>query len=233
MNFLSICIPTYEMKGNGVNFLEHSFKKLTQQTFKDFEIIISDHSLDEEIKNLCVKYEKILNIVYIKNTNNIGSSSANVNNAIKYASGKIIKFLFQDDFLYNEDSLEITINNFDLKKDKWLVSRCEHSIDGVSFIRDFKPVYNDKIFLGNNTISSPSVLTILNDKPFLFDENLIWLMDCDYYKRCYDSFGLPKILNVITVVNRIGGHQVSNTIVNNEIEQKELYYIKEKFKYEK
>jgi len=229
VNFLSICIPTYEMKGKGVNFLEYSFKKLTEQTFKDFEIIISDHSLDEEIKNLCVKYEKILNILYIKNTNNIGGSSANVNNAIKYASGKIIKFLFQDDFLFNKNSLEITVSNFNIEEDTWLVSRCEHSTDGQTFIRDFKPYYNDNIHLGLNTISSPSVLTILNNNPLFFDENLIWLMDCDYYKRCYDSFGLPKILNVITVVNRMGNHQVSNAIVNNEIQQKELEYVKQKF----
>jgi glycosyltransferase involved in cell wall biosynthesis len=229
MSFLSICIPTYEMKGNGVKFLEYSFKKLTNQTFKNFEIVISDHSSDEEIKNLCVKYKDILNIVYFKNIDNVGNSSANVNNAIKHASGKIIKFLFQDDFLYNEDSLEITVSNFDFKKDKWLVSRCEHSIDGISFFRDFKPHYNENIHLGINTISSPSVLTVLNDEPFLFDENLICLMDCDYYKRCFQKYGEPKILNVITVVNRVGDHQVSNTIVNAELQIKELKYIKEKF----
>lgn len=231
--FLSICIPTYEMNGKGYDFLNHNLHILTNQSFKDFEIVISDHSLSDDIERLCKKYNGRLKINYKKNLENIGSSSSNINNAIKNAKGKLIKILFQDDFLYNEDSLDITINNFDLKKDKWLVTRCEHSIDGISFIRDFKPVYHDKIFLGNNTISSPSVLTILNDEPHLFDENLIWLMDCDYYKRCYDSFGLPKILNVITVVNRIGSHQVSNTIVNNEIQQKELHYIKEKFKYEK
>ena len=227
---LSICIPTYEMNGKGDIFLEHSFKILEKQTYKDFNVIISDHSKSDLIKNLCDKYNNSLDIVYIKNSENIGNSSANINNAIKYANGKLIKVLFQDDFLYNEDSLEITVDNFDLNKDKWLVSRCEHSYDGFTFNRDFKPTYNDNIHLGNNTISSPSVLTILNDLPLLFDENLIWLMDCDYYKRCYIKFGSPKILNAITAVNRVGSHQVSNTLATQEIRDNEHQYVINKYK---
>ena len=226
---LSICIPTYEMNGKGDIFLEHSFNILEKQTYKDFNIIISDHSKSDLIKNICDKYINVLKIVYIRNAENIGNSSANINNAIKYADGKLIKVLFQDDFLYNENSLQITIDNFDLNQDKWLVSRCEHSYDGFSFNRDFKPVYNDNIHLGNNTISSPSVLTILNDLPLLFDENLIWLMDCDYYKRCYIKFGEPKILNSITAVNRVGSHQVSNTLATEEIKNNEYKYIINKY----
>jgi len=229
MSYLSICIPTYEMKNIGASFLDYSFSILSKQTFKDFEIIISDHSSNDEIKEICNKYSDLLQIKYYKNLNNLGSSSSNINNAIRYASGKLVKVLFQDDFLFNEDSLKITVSNFNIEKDTWLVSRCEHSTNGKTFIRDFNPYYNDNIHLGLNTISSPSVLTILNDNPLLFDEKLIWLMDCDYYKRCYLKYGPPKILNTVTVVNRIGEHQVTNSIVNHEIQRKELEYIKQKF----
>jgi glycosyltransferase involved in cell wall biosynthesis len=232
MKLLSVCIPTYEMHGKGAKFLEHSFKLLQIQTFKDFNVIISDHSLDNKIKDLCDKYMNFFDIKYFFNSKNKGNISANLNNAIKNADGKIIKILFQDDFLYNEDSLQITVGHFDLNKDKWLVSRCENSIDGFKFLWDFKPKYNNDIHLGNNTISSPTVLSFLNENPLLFDENLINLMDCDYYKRCYDNFGEPKILNVITIVNRMGMHQISNTIVNDDLNNKELLYIKEKFKIE-
>ena len=54
-------------------------------------------------------------------------------------------------------------------------------------------------------------------------------MDCEYYKRCYDKFGLPKILNIITVVNRVGNHQVSNYVINSEINNRETNYVKNKF----
>jgi glycosyltransferase involved in cell wall biosynthesis len=229
MTKISICIPTYEMKGLGVQYLRENFNKLLIQTYKDFEVIVSDHSVNNDIKYLCDEYSNLIEIKYFKNLKNLGNSSANINNAIKYSSGKLVKVIFQDDFLFNEISLENTILNFDIKKDTWLVSRCEHSTDGKTFIRDFIPHYNDDIHLGLNTISSPSVLTILNDNPLLFDENLIWLMDCDYYKRCYLKYGQPKILNTVTVVNRIGKHQVTNSIVNHEIERKELEYVKQKF----
>jgi glycosyltransferase involved in cell wall biosynthesis len=225
---ISVCIPTYEMNGLGFNYLKFNFDKLTQQTYRNFEVVISDHSNGDEIKKLCLKYSKVLNISYHKNKNNIGSSSSNLNNSIKKSKGEIIKILFQDDFLYSEKSLENIVNNFDLKIDKWLVTACEHTLDGTTFFKPFYPKYHDEIHKGVNTISSPSVLSILNDNPILFDENLIWLMDCDYYKMCYVKFGLPKIVNDINAVNRVGGHQVSNTIATNEIKNKEFEYVIQK-----
>jgi hypothetical protein len=50
-------------------------------------------------------------------------------------------------------------------------------------------------------------------------------MDVDYYKRCYNKFGNPKIINIINVVNRTGTYQVSNSIVNKYIKIKEILYV--------
>jgi hypothetical protein len=159
----------------------------------------------------------------------VGSSSANINNAIKKAQGRLIKILFQDDFLYSNTSLQEIADAFDIEKDEWLVTACEHTDDGATFIRPFYPKYNRKIHLGINTISSPSVLTIKNSCPMLFDETLLWLMDVDYYKRLYIRYGRPTILNTINVVNRNGIHQVSNSQVSEERKKKEEAYTKEKF----
>lgn len=229
MKLLSVCIPTYEMKGLGAKFLRKSFDILTIQTFKDFDVIISDHSEDNEIKKLCDEYADKLEIRYFKNTENRGSSSANINNCLKNATGKLIKILFQDDFLFDENSLEQTVTNFDLDKDTWLVSACEHSRDGETFDRPFYPKYNSRIHLGKNTLSSPSTLTLKNVAPLFFNENLIWLMDCDYYRRCYDKFGAPKILNTITVVNRSGPHQVTKVLATAQVRRHERRYMIEKF----
>lgn len=226
---LSVCIPTYEMNEFGYIFLKHSLDILVKQTFKDFNVVISDHSKTDLIRDLCNEYKDMLDIHYFRNTENIGNSSANINNAIKKAGGKLIKILFQDDFLYGNNSLEDIAKNFDLEKDHWLVTACKQTKDGVTFFRPFYPKYNNKIYLGNNTISSPSVLTIKNNNPLLFDEKLIWLMDCDYYKRCYEAFGKPKIFNSIIVVNRIGDHQVSNTKATKLVRENEYDYILKKY----
>jgi hypothetical protein len=211
--FFSIGIPCYEMHGLGVKFLNHSFSILESQTFKDFEIIISDHSTNSDIKNLCEEWSNKLKIRYIKNNENRGSSSFNINNSIKNSNGNWIKILFQDDFLYSNNSLMDIYNIINQNESsKWLVTACEHSNDGINFYRPLYPRWNDNIQYGNNTISSPSVLCIKNEELIFFDERLIWLMDVDYYRQLYDKWGLPLFLEKINVVNRTWGSQLSNTI---------------------
>jgi hypothetical protein len=55
-------------------------------------------------------------------------------------------------------------------------------------------------------------LTIKNEDPLLFDPNLVWLLDCDYYKRLFIKYGQPVILDKVTVTNGIGAHQATNRI---------------------
>lgn len=231
MKYLSVCIPTYEMNGLGHVFLKHSFDILTTQTFKDFDVVVSDHSTDTSIQDLCDLYKDKLTIHYYRNTNGIGSSSANINNAITHATGTLIKILFQDDFLFHEKSLEDIVQHFDINTDHWLVTGCIHTADGIHFYRPFVPRYNRSMHLGNNTISSPSVLTIKNEGHLLFDEQLIWLMDCEYYKRLHDAFGAPKIIPTVNAVNRTGTHQVSNTLATKTLRKKEFLYVLQKYEH--
>jgi glycosyltransferase involved in cell wall biosynthesis len=229
MKHISICIPTYEMKGLGADFLAQSLLVLCTQTFADFDVVVSDHSRTTDIRDVCDSFSGRIDVSYVQNHEMLGNSAANLNNAIRRATGRLVKILFQDDFLFSETSLEQTAEAFDVSHDRWLVSACEHSSDGRTFYRPFYPTYNDKIHLGKNTISSPSVVTVSNDHPLLFDENLLWLMDCDYYRRCHDAFGDPKILNAITVVNRTGDHQVTQTLATQALRDRELDYVRRKY----
>lgn len=229
MKTLSIVIPTYEMKGLGRDYLRQSFDVLARQTFRDFDVVISDHSQDGSIRDLCTEYADVLSISYHRNEHDHGNSSANCNNAIRHAQGSLIKILFQDDFLYHDRALEDIISHFDMTKDNWLVTACIHTKDGIHFFKPFHPRYNPRIHLGNNTISSPSVLTIKNAHPLFFDERLLWLMDCDYYKRLHDAYGEPRILDSINVVNRVGSHQVTNVQATEDLKYKEFLYMLEKY----
>lgn len=218
---LSIAIPTYESAGFGVEFLRFTLDKLKSQSFTDFDVVISDQSQDSLIKDLCDTYSQDLDIKYILNIYDRGRLSGNLNNAITHCGGDIIKILCQDDFLWDEISLEKTIQSF-TQDTMWLVSGCCHTNDGgLSFYQPMYPRYHDKIHLGHNTISSPSVLSIRNRDKLLFDEKLIWLMDVDYYKSCYNKFGAPTILNHITAVNRIWSasttSRMSPDIINQEL----------------
>lgn len=220
-NHISVAIPAFEMNGMGPIYLKESFDILCEQTFKDFDVVVSDESKTDVIKAVCDEYKDRLDIKYFKNPEGKRRFAENTNYAIKMATGKIIKILLLDDFPYGKDALKNIADNFDLEKDGWLVTACEHSTDGKTFYQPFYPKYSEKIYLGKNTISSPSVLSIKNEKPLFFDVNLIWFVDCDYYKRCFDKFGHPKIVNEISVVNRINPNQTTHTVTW-EIKDREL-----------
>ena len=128
----------------------------------------------------------------------------------------------------NENSIKDTVDGF-TSEGSWLVSPCLHTNDGTTLYRRINPVYHNEIHLGNNTMSSPSILAIRNNNIQEFDENLIWLMDVEYYKRLYINFGPPVILNTVTVVNRTWSGQVSNTIVTPELIDKEINYVRKKY----
>ena len=227
---VSICIPTYGMKGRGVEYLNHSMQKIARQAFKDFNVIISDHSEDSAIEDYCKSWSGKLDIRYVRNEADRGNSSANINNCFKHANGQIIKVLFQDDFFVDDSSLGTQVFHFANNTNHWMATACCHSKDGINLHSAFYPMYHDRIQYGQNTISSPSVLMFKNKDVIEFDRNLIWLMDVDYYKRLYDAFGLPSICNYITVVNRQHDNQISNTLATDELRKKELEYVIQKYK---
>ena len=228
--FFSICIPTYEMKGLGASYLKSTFENLAIQSFKDFEVIISDHSVGDAIKDLCVEFEKSFIINYTKNTSNRGSSSANINHAIKSARGLWIKVLFQDDYLLGSNALEIIHDQINRADGGWLVSACQHTNDGELLFDSHFPSYHVDIHLGQNTIGAPSNIAFKNQGSIFFDRNLIWLMDCEFYKRLELTFGPPLILDELCIVNRVGAHQVTNTLIHDDLVRNELRYVKNKYK---
>ena len=212
----------------GATYLSQSFERLAKQTFQDFEIVISDQSKDGAVKDVCNKNKDQFDIRYFQNTN-YGNWSDNINNAIKNAHGNIIKILFLDDLLYRDTSLEEIVQAFDLDKDQWLVTSCIHSKDLAHFFRICHPSYNDETILMKNTIGSPSVMAMRNDNPLLFDTNILWSQDVDYYKRYYDKFGPPKILKEIGVIIRVHKNQVTHTLATEAMREKDYKSILKKY----
>lgn len=218
--FFSVAIPTWDVKGKGADYLEHSFNILAQQTFKDFDLVISDHSLEDNVENVCKKWGHILDIKYYKNDNGRGKIAPNLNNAILNSKGLFIKILFQDDFLYDINSLEFIYKAIEKNQDKcWFVTSCVHTDDAVNMYNPMVPHYHDRIYAGVNTISCPTVLTIKNEDPILFDESLNWLVDVEYYKRLYDKNGLPVVVENICAVNRNAEIRTTNMITQSQKEE--------------
>jgi hypothetical protein len=150
-----------------------------------------------------------------------GKMAENTNAAIKASKGDLIKILYMDDYFKDEHALGAIVELF---TGGWLVTGC---INDQGYGEHY-PTYNHDIHTGNNTIGSPSVLTILNDSPLLFDESMTWMLDCDYYKRLYERYGPPTILNDINVVIGIHPGQATNRL-SDDIKHKEEHYLHEKY----
>jgi glycosyltransferase involved in cell wall biosynthesis len=221
---ISLCIPTYEMKGMGATFLRELLDSIKKQTYTDYEVIVSDHSIDDSIKNVAEEYQ----VTYLRNENNRGNLGANFNYLQRYASGREtehIKLLLQDDYLYDENSLQKEIDN--LGDAVWGFCATIHR-NNNEFYWHLIPEYTENIYTGANTIGSPSLMLAKNEECVGFDINLKMLLDCDFYKNMYNCYGLPKCSPEITTVSRIWEGQTQNTI-DLEAKNKEIEYVKQKY----
>lgn len=225
---VSIAIPCYEMCGRGGEFLDYSLAIISTQSYKDIEVVVSDHSIDDKVKLVCDKWKTVLNIKYLRNENMRGSSSQNVNNCIRNSSGELIKILCQDDYLFDRYSIEKTVDAF--KSDNyWLVSKYVHAnINKTELYNPHEPYINENL-LFTNTIGTHSCLTIRNDDLIYFDEHLIWFVDCEYYIRLIKKFGLPIFLKDITMVQTQWKGQVTNTLATELVRNKEQIYLKQTY----
>lgn len=133
-----------------------------------------------------------------------GKAAENHNSAMKKANGDLIKILHTDDYFTHEHALRDIVKAF---KGTWLITGSHNNL---------KPYYTGDIQLGNNKLGAPSALTVKKGCFELFDENLVWLFDCDFYKRMYLKYGEPTILEGNNVTIGVGTHQATNRIAQKQ-----------------
>jgi len=223
---ISVVIPVYEMGGKGSEFVKYNIGRILNQTFTDFEIVISDHSVNDDIEQTIAMYRDD-RIKYVRNSGNRGSSSANMNCGIVHSSGEIIKPMFQDDFFFDKTALDC-IHNVFLSGYKWTAIGSNQTEDRINYSHPMTPSYNDKIIYGKNTISSPSCIAFLRDNEITFDERLIWLMDCKFYYQMQKKHGNPYIIKDILVTNFIHPDQVSKKLTQ-ELKDQEVALMKTEY----
>ena len=191
---ISICVPIHDMQ-HGDRFLWRLVNSLTNQTFKDWELIVTKE----------------------------GRMAENTNAGIKRARGEIIKILYLDDYFAHADALKNIVDNF---KGGWLATGCVHDWGDGELKDPHIPKING--LMGNiasNTIGSPSVIAFENKDPVLFDENMGWLLDLDYYSRLLKKYGSITILDSCDVAIGCGDHQVTHLMSKEDKELEEKYFI--------
>ena len=183
---ISICIPVYK---NEI-LLERLLDSIKIQTFTDFEVIITDDSPDQNILSLCESYTASFPLSYSWNNIPLGSP-ANWNFAISKSKGDWIKIMHGDDWFTSESSLysfaEATKKNIDFIFSAYSNINLEDNLCTISKLSMLELALLEKSpynLFKKNFIGHPSTTLIRKiQTQIIYDENIKWVVDFDYYIR--------------------------------------------------
>lgn len=106
---LSIGLPVY----NSSDYLKDVINSLLNQSFTDFELIISDDASKDETTNICKSFSQSDDrIRFISQETNIGMVN-NQNYVLKQARGKYFMWAAHDDY-YHQEFIQTLINKLDI-----------------------------------------------------------------------------------------------------------------------
>ena len=205
MTEFSIAIPAHDRGENGPKWMAELLDTLEQQTFQDFEVVVSDQSKNDKLMNVCQEYD--FDFTYIKYEGSVPCE--NINTAVDNCEGRIIKMMFSDDIFMRKDALERIKYEYDTCLCKWSFSGFANW-DGDEYFDEKLPEWREKTLEGNNHLSSPTVVSFLNECKMEFDPNLKLLLDVDFYHRMRWKYGLPNIIPEVLVANRDHDDRISS-----------------------
>jgi glycosyltransferase involved in cell wall biosynthesis len=196
------------MHGKGAEYLACALHSIFLQTWTHVEVIVADNAQDDSITRVVHRWRHLLPIVHIRPGTR--RSTDTLNAGIRASTGDVVRILFQDDLLFGSDSLELMMHEFH-RGARWCVGRTMHMVDG-RLVHPSTPFASTAMAYGGNTIGPPSVLSFVNAGPLLFNEGLIWLMDCEYYLRLLKRYGPPARTPYFNAIIRIWDNQLTNHI---------------------
>lgn len=224
---ISVVIPTYEMHGRGVEFLNELIASILRQNYRNYEVVVSDDSDGNEIYNFLSGAGFLISggIPYIHYHRNPGPKGAayNLNNAISHASGTIIKPMFQDDQFLDTDCL----TKVAAMTGKWCVLTSAHLGSDRGDHVPYPAPAPAELATGVNTFGSPSAVA-WEWNNMAMDTNLQWLFDCDFYARMLQQYGQPEFIPAKVLIREWDG-MATRTNAAGQVRVMELEYIKQKY----
>ncbi len=184
--FISICIPTYK----NVDYLQRLLQSIFIQTFKEYEIVITDNSPDNSVEELVKKWSEQLPIRYYKNDPPTNMAE-NFNIVIQKAAGDWLKMMHDDDWFSSPDSLEKFADAASTTSKKFIFSACNNITSPSGKERNEFLIKEKKEMLEEdplnlfylNVIGHPSTVMHKKDDAVLYDPQFSWMVDIDFYIR--------------------------------------------------
>jgi glycosyltransferase involved in cell wall biosynthesis len=195
---VSVCLPVL----NGARYLSQSIESVLGQSYRNFELLISDDGSTDATGEICSQYaQRDDRIKYWRNPSTIGLF-ANYNRCMENARGAFIKPFAQDDILHPE-LLAKTVEVFELHEQvslisvgrRWInesgadISRHVTSPRTAKYVPSDCPipgavVIRKALFPITNFMGEPlAVIFRATAKGSGFDEDLAHIGDLEYWLR--------------------------------------------------
>lgn len=229
---VSICIPCYEQ----IKYLKSSMDSILIQTYKDYEVIISDDSKSELVENYIEQLKPLFNnnLFYHRNVPAKGTPG-NWNCAMDYANGELIHLLHHDDYYSSPNSIEMMViaaeeqpgvNVFVGEVISQNIATGEFKKLEVteSFLRKVKS--NPKVVFFANLIGPPSIVFFRKTAKAYFDVKMKWLVDMEYYYRLFNANPNWSFMRkpFVTSINNAEHNVTNDCLLNPEVEIYEYLY---------
>lgn len=231
MTKVSICIPTY----NQVKYLRQTLDSVLNQTYVDYEIIITDDSSTNIVFDLIQEYRENNKIKYYKNEVTLGSPE-NWNESIRKASGEYIKIMHHDDYFTTNNSLIEFVEMLDENPNSDFAFSAAVAVNienNKTWLhcpsnRQIENLYEDpKILFFGNFIGPPSSVIYRRNTNLTYDKKLKWVVDFDFYIRILynnNSFVFSKTPLITSISGEL--HNVTRLCKNDKnVEIQEYLYL--------
>jgi len=239
---VSVCIPVY----NGALHIRDAIQSILNQTVIPQEIIVSDSGSSDGSENIVREEARKAQATRIILPTTTRGMVANWNSTIRAASGKYVKFLFQDDLLHST-CLEEMVKVAESDKRIGLVFSprdlfVEPSVEDDWITRWLQQHQNLSAGFGNLKISQPGSLLLrspdllqqplnkigeptavlvrrdLFDKVGLFNENMRQLVDMEMWVRLMAASHVGYIPAALSSV-RVHARQATSRHATEEIDR--------------
>lgn len=232
---ITICITTY----NRVSYLERLLKSISDQTFTDYDIMITDNSETTIVKDFVATYKDKLPITYHKNVPAVGMAE-NWNICMGLAKGEWIKLIHDDDWLASPKALEefyaatkngtrfIYSARYDFYEHNG--KYVQKSISNYHFSKILKNPY---LLIADNYLGPPSVLMFHKSVTEYYDTKLTWYVDIEFYIRMLLKEGATYVTTPLINMSYNPSQMTNSCLKNPNIMIPEFFYILEKFNIKK
>jgi len=214
--FISICIPAYKKASS----LERLLESIAMQTYKNYEVIITDDSPDDSVKQVADNFGH-LPLSCTKNEPAAGMP-ANWNEGLLRARGPWIKIMHDDDWFRTADALEQFAAAASAGKGDFIFSACNNIYSSGKEVNEYLEGWRKEMLEDNtlnlfflNVIGHPSTVMHRKDDAILYDTQFKWVVDIDFYIRYLDKH--PGFTYIPNMLVNIGTNdlQMSSSLYKN------------------